>query len=78
MCSNLFLRFVNIGFFLTFFSVFFLCMCKVSNKAFLLCARSLTKPLNQAPVPGCRHSSCVLIVHVCLCVCASVCACENV
>jgi len=34
--------------------------------------------LNQAPVPGCLHFSCVLIVHVCLCVCASVCACENV
>jgi len=38
-------------------------------------------PLNQAPVPSCRHtddSSCVLIIHVCLCVCASVYACENV
>ena len=33
---------------------------------------------NQAPVPGCRHSSCVLIIHVCLCVRASICACENV
>ena len=48
----------------------------------LVCARSLTKPssapLNKAPVSGCRHSSCVLILHVCLCVCASVCAYENV
>jgi len=35
-------------------------------------------PLNQAPVPGCRHLFCVLIVDVCLCVYASVCACENV
>ena len=33
---------------------------------------------DQAPVPGCRHSSCVLIIHVCLCVRASMCACENV
>ena len=33
---------------------------------------------DQAPVPGCRHSSCVLIIHVCLCVRASVCACEFV
>ena len=33
---------------------------------------------DQAPVPGCRHSSCVLIIHVCLCVRASICACENV
>jgi len=32
----------------------------------------------QAPVPGCHHSSCVLIIHVCLCVRASICACENV
>jgi len=31
----------------------------------------------QAPVPGCRHSSCLLIIHVCLCLCASTCACEN-
>jgi len=68
MRSNLSFRFVNIS----FFEHFFLCVC----------ARSLTglssAPLNQAPVPDCRHSSCVLIVHVCLCVCASVCACENV
>jgi len=61
MCSNLFFRFVNIGFSLHFF----------------LCVQGLEQslsstPLNQAPVPGCRHSSCVLIVHVCLCVCASV------
>jgi len=50
-----------------------------------LCARplSLTKnissaPHNRAPVPGCCNSRCVLIMRVCLCVCASVCACDNV
>jgi len=31
MCSNPFFRFVNIG----FFDIFFVCVCKVSNKAFL-------------------------------------------
>jgi len=48
-------------------------------QCFFECSRpwSLTKslssaPPNQAPVPGCRHSSCVLIMHVCLSVCASV------
>ena len=35
-------------------------------------------PPNQAPVPGSRQSPCALIIHVCLCVCASTCACENV
>jgi len=57
----------------SFFS-FSLCVCKafVSKKSFS------SARLNQAPVPGCRHSSCVLIIHVCLRVCASVCACENV
>ena len=35
-------------------------------------------PPDQAPVPGCRHSFCVLIIHVCLCVRAYICACENV
>jgi len=52
---------------------FFVYVCKVS-----LYQSLSSVALNQAPVPGCRHSSCVLIVHVCLCVCASVCACENV
>jgi len=49
-----------------------LCKAFVSNNSL-----SSTAP-NQAPVPGCCHSSCVLIIHVCLCVCASVCARENV
>ena len=66
MCSNLFFGFVNIGFFDFFFGVQGLCQSLSSA------------PLNQAPVPVCHHSSCLLIVHVCLCVCASVCACENV
>ena len=26
-------------------------------------------PTNQAPVPGCRYSSCVLVIHICLRVC---------
>jgi len=41
MCSNLFFRFVNVGFFLIFFYVpiyiyvcVCVCVCKVSNKAF--------------------------------------------
>jgi len=29
-------------------------------------------------VPDCGYFSSVLIIHECLCVCASVCACENV
>ena len=54
-------------------TIFFACVqAFVSNKYL-----SSATP-NQAPVPGCRHSSCVLIIHVCFCVCASVCACENV
>jgi len=52
--------------------LFFLCKAFFSNKSLS------SAPLNQAPVPGCRYSSCVLNIHVCLCVCASVCACENV
>jgi len=51
---------------LGFSDFFFFGVCKVSNNS--------SAPLKQAPVPGRRHSSCVLIVHVCLCVCASVCA----
>ena len=60
---------MNIGVFWRFF-LSFLCACKafVSNKSLS------SVPLNQAPVSGCRHFSCVLIIHVCLCVCASVCA----
>ena len=46
-------------------------------KAFASKKTLSSAPPNQAPVPGCRHSSCVLIIHVCLCVCASVYACEN-
>jgi len=68
MCLNLFFRFVNISFFLTFF---FVCVQGLQQSL-------SSAPLNQAPVPGCRHSSSVLIVHVCLCVCTSVCAYENV
>jgi len=76
MCSNLFFRFVNICFLLTLSPPPFSCVCK----AFVANNSLSSAPLNQtvAPVPGCRHSSCVLIIHVCLCVCASVCACENV
>jgi len=67
LCARIFFfRFVNIFFCLFFFWV-----------QGLLQSLS-TAHINQAPVPGCRHSSCVLIVHVCLCVCASVCSCENV
>jgi len=83
LCARiLFFRFVNIGFFLTFLPPppFFFWVCAkpffVSNK------RLSSAALNQAPVPDCHHSCCVLIIHVCLCVstsvCASVCACENV
>ena len=57
MCSNLFFRFVKISFFLTYF-----CVCVQDLYQSLSSA-----PLNQAPVPVCRETSCVLIVHVCLC-----------
>jgi len=71
LCARIFcFGFVNIGVFPDI--SFLVCKAFVSNK------NLSPAPLNQAPVPGCRHSSCVLIVHVCLCVCASVCACENV
>ena len=53
--------------------IFFLCVCMVSNKAFLPLLSTRLLCLVVA-----IHSSSVLIVHVCLCVCASVCACENV
>jgi len=56
------------------YTFFFVCKAFVSNK---LESLSFVPP-NQTPVPGCCHSSCVLIIHVCLCVCASACACENV
>jgi len=77
MCSNLFLQIREYQFFLTFF---FWRVCKISNKdlKFKKKQRLSSAHLKQAPVPGCRHSSCMLIVHVCLCVCACVCACENV
>jgi len=46
---------------------------------FLVSKKSLSSaPLNQALGSGYRHSSRVLITHVCLCVCAFVCAYENV
>ena len=56
------------------FLLFFLFVCKtfVSNQSLS------SASLNQAPVPGCRHSSCVLIVHMCFCVCGSVRECENI
>ena len=40
--------------------------------------RVSSAPPNQFPLPDSRHLTCVLIIHVCLCVCAYVCACENV
>ena len=71
LCARIFFfRFVNIGFVSGFF-VWCLCVQGLSQSL-------SSASLNQAPVPGCLHSCCVLIVHVCLCVCASVCACENV
>jgi len=39
---------------------------------------SLTTPPSQAPVPGFVHYACTLIIHACLCVCASICTCEKV
>ena len=72
MCSNLFLYSREYRVFPDIFSFLRVCNVFVSNKSLS------SAPLNQTPVPGCRHSSCVLIVHVCVCACASVCACENV
>jgi len=49
-----------------------MCYAFVSNK------KPTSAPSNQAPVPGSRHSSCAPIMHVCLFVCAYICACVNV
>ena len=66
MCSKYFFGF-EISVYLTFFGV---CKAILSNNSLSVA------PPNQAPVSGCRQSSYVLIRNVCLC--ASVCACENV
>ena len=52
----------------------------VSNgvNAFVSNKQLSSAPLNQSPVSDCHYSSLVLIIHVCLCVCASICACANV
>jgi len=51
-----------------------------------VCARALSqtkivfrpsKRKTPVTVPGFRHSSCALFTYVCLCVCASPCACES-
>ena len=70
MCSNLFFRFVNISFFWHCFFFFLTCLCVC--KAFVLNKSLSSASLNQAPVPGYRHSSCVLIIHMCVCLCARV------
>jgi len=64
-----FFRFVDTGFSRHFVSpVFFVCKVFVS--------KSLDSThLNQSPVPGCSHSSCVLFIDMYLCVCTSVRAC---
>ena len=75
MCSNFFfVETCEYRVFLTFLFPPVLCVIKAfgSNKSLS------SAPLNRAPVSGCRHVSCVRITQVCLCVCASVCACENV
>jgi len=76
MCSNLVLWIrddrVFPDIFVPLFFSFLMCKVFVSNKSLS------SAPLRQAPVPGCRHSSCALFVYMCLCVSAFVCACENV
>ena len=78
MCSNPFLYIREYQYLLTCYFLFFpfFCTCKaiVPNQSPGLSSTLL----NKAPVSGCRHSSCVLILHFCLCVYASVCAYENV
>jgi len=69
LCAQIFFEIRDLGLLTIFFGV---CKAFVSNK------RLSSTHFNQAPVPGCHHSSCVLTIHVCLCVCASVCVCENV
>ena len=75
LCVEFLLQLREYQFFPDIFPFFlFLSVCK----AFVSSNSLSSAPLNQAPVPGCRYSSCVLIIHVCLCVHASVCARENV
>jgi len=68
MCSNLILD-REYWFFPDTFSPPFWCVCKafVSNKSLS------SAPLNQAPAPGCRHSSCVQYTLVLVCVCFCIC-----
>jgi len=61
-----------------FLSIFFPPLDLFVRKAFVSNRRISSALLNQAPVPGCRHFPCVLIIHVCLRMCDSVCAYENV
>jgi len=61
LCARiLFFTFVNIGFSWHFF---FVCKAFVSVKSLS------SGPLNQIPVPACRHTCCVLLVCVCLYMC---------
>ena len=69
LCARIF----SLDSWISVFPDFYLCVCVQALWQSLPSA-----PLNQAPVTSCRYSSCVLIVYVCLCVCASVCACKNV
>ena len=75
VCARIFFQIREIDFAdILFSSFFFFLVCKalVSNK------RPSSVPHKQAPVPGCCHSSCVLIIHDCFFVCAFACAYENV
>jgi len=54
-----------------------LCVRVGARPLFLTKTLSST-PANQAPVLGCPYSSCVLFMHVCLCMSLSICAIENV
>jgi len=68
-CSKSFFWIRVIGCLWLFVCVF-ACVCFVSNQSLS------SAPPDQAPVPGCRHSSCVIISdHTCVLVCLCLCMC---
>jgi len=77
ICSNLF----TIEFSMCcqlFFSCYACVCCSPLSLTETNFKKESSDPSNQAPVPSSRHSSCALIIHVCLCVCAYICACVTV
>jgi len=72
ICSNL----LDLRSRLLFLVCVFVCMY-VCVLGLRLLRKSFFCPPNQALEPSRHHSSCVLIIHLCLCVYASICTWEN-